>query len=230
MLGRLRRRAARLPGLQPQPGVDLHGRLRLAVHRLLPGQHRAARAARRRRAVAQLPGGARRAGAGAVHPDLRHDASSRVMRKLAGRAGVAGRPRSHVASAGRARPDRAARGLDALRASRSAPGVLALLVRDMRRSTSAWRRSPAFIDRPDVPRHPPRRACRSTTRRRWPRRASKPLVAFLVDLSYKRRIFEVLLDVVLISLRVLPRLRAASSDRSASRERLAAVPPDAAGA
>ena len=37
------------------------------------------------------------------------------------------------------------------------------------------------------------------TRRRWAAR-EKPLVAFFVDLSYKRRVFEVLLDVVLITL------------------------------
>ena len=45
MLARLRRRARRLPGLQLEPGVDLHGRLRVDVRRLLPRQRRRCSAA-----------------------------------------------------------------------------------------------------------------------------------------------------------------------------------------
>src|ERR1051325_6767490 len=113
---RVRRRAGRIPRLQPPPRLHLHGRLRLDVRRLLPRLERARRGAGRR-AVAQRRSRAGGAGARAGSADFRYDAGDAAAE--AGRpAGLAGGPRSHLAPARRPRTLRAKRGVDALRVRR----------------------------------------------------------------------------------------------------------------
>ena len=77
-VGDLRRRGRRLSRLQLQPRVDLHGRLRLAVPRLLP--RRASRWSPTRRRAPQHRRGALDAGAAAAHPHRRHHAGDAVAR------------------------------------------------------------------------------------------------------------------------------------------------------
>ena len=68
----LRRDPGRIPGVQLQTGLHFHGRLRVDVHRLLPGRDLAV--ARLQRAVARVDVRAGGARAVAGHSDLRHDA------------------------------------------------------------------------------------------------------------------------------------------------------------
>ena len=116
--GGVRRRRVRVPLLQLPARVDLHGRRRQLLPRLVPRGGQRAGGARTALAAGVGGGGA---APDPAHPDLRHDVRDGDARP--GRAQRAGRrPRSHVAPAGGARHQRAARGARALRPRRGRAG------------------------------------------------------------------------------------------------------------
>ena len=149
----------------------------------------------RRRPVTELPAGAGRTGPDPVHPDLRH-ALVMVLRKLAGRAASQG-GRDHTSHRLVALGLSERRAVGMLYGFAAVSGLLGLLVRGAALDVAS-RRSPASLLLAILGVHLAGVKVYEEAEVRAAR--DKPLVAFLVGLAYKRRVFEVLLDLVLIVL------------------------------